>query len=209
MSQTNARSLFQCQPSSSDQAGRVYTPNIPDFYFNHSNVAAISDLVSPGIYVFTFPPYESGVSCSGTVESVQACYQVEKGGKDRDSDQDVILLLLVKDNDEFIVTNQLPWRVNPDGCTSQGKKKMNICCDNFVLNESQFQITSTNFSFGVVVVDDGVRPLHFQASDMEYDVEQYQFPTMELSNIELSLADATVTSDSLILLRFVVGMLLS
>ena len=76
--------MFQCQPSS-DQSGQVYTPNIPDFYFDPSNVATgeSDGSLSPNFLstsstrqaVHIFPiPIESLSECSGTVVAIQYCY---------------------------------------------------------------------------------------------------------------------------------------
>ncbi len=84
-------SLFQCQ-SSSDQNGLVYTPNIPNEYFNHTNAADLRTsggfLVGLNVtvrekratHIFTIPPESASRNCSGSLVSIQYCYRA----RDRD-----------------------------------------------------------------------------------------------------------------------------
>ncbi len=75
-------SVFQCQ-SSSDQSGLVYTPNIPDFYLNDVNAAALwsSDgsfkrlITTERTHIFTIPPESASRNCSGSLVSIQYCYR--------------------------------------------------------------------------------------------------------------------------------------
>ena len=72
-------SLFQCQPSS-DESGQVYTPNIPDFYFNDENTADfrtgdeenLITLRNRLTYIFT---KSSERNCTGNVVAIQYCYE--------------------------------------------------------------------------------------------------------------------------------------
>ena len=70
--------LFQCQHSTF-QDGQVFTPNIPDLYFNHTYAADMEDLLMRprnGLtYFFTIPPESAERNCSGTVVAIQYCYR--------------------------------------------------------------------------------------------------------------------------------------
>lgn len=63
-----------CQP----QSGQIFTPNIPDYYFNHQNAAAfrngfganMTNVLATRVHLFT-----GQSSCSGTVVAIQYCYQ--------------------------------------------------------------------------------------------------------------------------------------
>ena len=78
----NSPSMFQCQ-FSSQPSGFLYTPNIPDSYFNDENYIMtneVAGLINGIIYIFTLPSESVQRNCSGRVESIQYCYQA------RDSD---------------------------------------------------------------------------------------------------------------------------
>ena len=96
-------SLFQCQ-SSSDQSGLVYTPNIPDEYFNDVNVANFrtSSLNVKGkraTHIFTIPPELVSRNCSGSLVSIQYCYRA------RDRDIDILQTIFILSS--LISLNQL------------------------------------------------------------------------------------------------------
>ena len=74
--------LFQCQHSSYS-SGQVYTPNIPDFYFDNEKAAAFSTgssganlttAIAGHTYIFTIPPVSAERNCTGTVIALQYCH---------------------------------------------------------------------------------------------------------------------------------------
>ncbi len=179
-------SLFQCQ-SSSDQSGLVYTPNIPDEYFNHTNAADLrtngGSLIDSSImvkggkatHIFTIPPESASRNCSGSLVSIQYCYRA------RDADINVeqtifILSSLISLNQHglFEVINTTIVRNTPRNsiCTDPPGNIEQICCDTTPL--SGLQISSSEYIFGVTITDPAaVRPLAFSGRRIrEYRISQ-------------------------------------
>lgn len=200
-------SLFQCQLST-EQSGQVFTPNIPDFYFNHNNIANFSgsNLTTSRMgftYIFTIPSMSAQRNCSGTVVAIQYCYQHSNAvmGSGRNAFH---FLILTRNESQFRVKQNFVITTNT--CTS-GRKK-GICCDRIALNVSdQFQINSTVLTFGVVVGD--VSLLAFANTATEYNIEQFQVSIGTVGALisnTFNLHGANVTGQSLLLLRFFIGM---
>ena len=171
--------MFECQPtSSSDQ---VFTPNIPDLYFDHTNAAAfrtgdganLTTVTGGGrtIFIYTTPPESA---CSGIVTAIQYCYHTTI------NDPQNLLRFLTLSRDEFAFTvnvkNIVLRPVPQDNICSDypGSNGQRICCDttNLAAINRQFRIPS-NFTFGVILLNNNdVRPLTFYGTtDMKY-----QFP---------------------------------
>lgn len=93
--------LFQCH-SVQDQSGLISIPNIPDFLF--INNAAASDVTSGALtvtqfgltYIFTIPAESEQRNCSGTVLSIQYCY--EASNETIGSNQHIFNLLVLQQN---------------------------------------------------------------------------------------------------------------
>ena len=173
--------MFECQPtSSSDQ---VFTPNIPDLYFDHTNAAAFrtgdganlttvtSTESSRTIFIYTTPPESV---CSGTVTTIQYCYHTTIN-----NDRNLLrFLTLSRDGFSFTVnvSNIVLRPVPQDNVCSDypGSNGHRICCDttNLTAINRQFRIPS-NFTFDVILLgNSNVRPLAFSGTtDMKY-----QFP---------------------------------
>ena len=182
--------MFQCQPSS-DQSGQVYTPNIPDFYFDPSNVATgESDRsLSPNFpstsstrrAVYIFPiPIES--ECSGTVVAIQYCYSGRES--DLNSLFTVVQNFLALDgNGTRRNSNTLIESVpSNDKCVASSGRIH--CCDTMHLRqEQQFEIppTPVPFAFGLRINrnSDG-QLLTFSDIFYDYVVNGYQ-ETLPLS----------------------------
>ena len=70
---------FLCQPF----IDQVYTPNIPDIYFSASNIAPFisggnlttHQEVRGTTIIFSIPPRSPERNCSGTVTTLQYCYE--------------------------------------------------------------------------------------------------------------------------------------
>ena len=160
---------FQCQ-SSSDQSGLVYTPNIPDVYFNDINAAVVPVLepVSPGTtYIYTIPSEQIlQHNCSGGVVSIQYCYQTSNLGVDNTTIFN--LLSLRETGSVFTVDSSIPIRSDPSKeiCTSGNPK---WCCYNTPLSSNQLSIPSSEYTFGVVTFSgDTTTPLAFHNSVKNY-----------------------------------------
>ena len=212
-----SESLYQCMHSK-EQTGQVYTPNIPDFYFSDMNAAnfrtgpkANLTAAKDGIiYIFTIPPESSLRNCSGTVVSLQYCYQARN--RDIGMNQSIFnLLFLVKNGLNFTVSNKIQIRTSPQNstCTQSGQNQQQIiCCDSTSLQPTdRFEIPPTNYSFGVVVGNQRSRLLAFVPSAMEYRAEQYQASLgVNGPRRTFTLTDANRNqSSSLLLLRFFIG----
>ena len=213
-----SESLYQCMHSK-EQTGQVYTPNIPDFYFNDINAAnfrtgprANLTAAMNGItYIFPIPS-ESPLlrNCSGTVVSLQYCYQARN--RDIGMNQSIFSLLsLVKNGSDFTVSNKIQIRTSPQNsiCTQSGQNQQQIiCCDSTSLQPTdRFEIPPTNYSFGVVVGNRRSRLLAFVPSAMEYRADQYQASLgVNGSSGTFTLTDSNhIQSSSLLLLRFFIG----
>ena len=162
--------LFQCQYS--EESELVYTPNIPDSYFNDSNAARFKEqTLSPQkpnfAYIFELAQH----NCSGIVASIQYCYQARKSdiGQKRDAFN---LLSLVQDGHQFTVNGRITIQTTPQEsiCTDIQKMRQN-CCDKTFLNATnRFQIPS---AFGVVIINNTVQPLVLANSTTQYCVKHY------------------------------------
>ena len=170
--------LFQCQYS--EESELVYTPNIPDSYFNDSNATrfrrnrelTLSPQKPNFAYIFTF--FSESVqqhNCSGIVASIQYCYQARKSdiGQKRDAFN---LLSLVQDGRQFTVNSRITIQTTAQEsiCTDIQNMKQ-ICCDKTFLNATnRFQIPS---AFAVVIINNTLRPLVFANSTTQYRIKHY------------------------------------
>ena len=92
-------------------------------------------------YIFTVPPESPLRNCSGTVVSLQYCYQARN--RDRENNRTVFnILSLTQNGMSFRVNRRIFIRtIPPDSiCTSIGNRRQ-ICCDNTTLrNFNRFQL---------------------------------------------------------------------
>ena len=189
-------------------------PNIPDFYFNHENAADfrtggganLTTAVNRRTYIFTIPPESSERNCSGSVVAIQYCYQA----RERDiNDNETIysFLHLNRSGFDFTVTNSFTVYTIPreNNCTNPPGDIQRVCCDNAILGApNQFKLSSTNYTFGVSVMNRNVRPLAFANSVAAYRYEQLQ--TSIRTPLPFTLRERDLESDrSLLLLRFILG----
>ncbi len=221
-------SLFQCQ-SSSDQSGLVYTPNIPDFYFNHTNAADLrtsggSLIDSPprvkekrATHIFTIPPGSASRNCNGSLISIQYCYRARD--RDINIEQTIFILsslLSLNQHGLFEVKNISIILNTPRNSTciaidSPGKIQQIICCDTTPL--SGLQIPSSEYIFGVTITDPAaVRPLAFRGNITQYRISQTSAalgstgpPQGSIFTLNESNS-VNYTHRALLLLRFIIGM---
>ena len=171
--------LFQCQHST-DQDGQVFIPNIPDYYFDHSNAARENSLLTqtrPSNYFFTIPPESAERNCSGTVVAIQYCHRASQHCIN--STQDVFSFHSVtRDDLVFTVTSSFTVRTTPleSKCTqvsSNGQNTIYLCCDTSTLSAgNQLSILPGSYTFGVTIVERRVAPYAFK--DTEFVVDQFQ-----------------------------------
>ena len=155
----------------------MYTPNIPDFYFEHANVASFRTESGANLttrtqsrgttFIFTMPAKSSqGRNCSGTVQALQYCYSDTRGTFN--NDRNIFVFLHVNQS----TVDRKIWIRNTQAestvCTDVRSGR--VCCTNTTLtNNQRFQVPSSTYSFGLVVLGNtNVRPLAFSTA--------YRFP---------------------------------
>lgn len=208
-------SLFQCQLSS-DQSGQVYTPNIPNFYFSHENAADfrtgrganLTTARSGFTYIFTIPAESAERNCTGRVVGIQYCYQA--GSLDIDNNKNIFNLLHLNRNGfDFTVNSSFTEQTTPreSFCTNPSGMIQRVCCDTATLGMmDQFQLSSTSYTFAVMLINNNVRPLAFAASSTNYRYEQLQASLGISVPMSFTLAQSSeVNDESLLLLRFILG----
>ena len=210
-------SLFQCH-SSSNQNGLIYTPNILDFYFNDVNAANFRTGGGANLttsrngftYIFTIPSESSLRNCSGTVVSLQYCYEA-RNSELRKTNDVFNFLSITRNNLLFTANSRLTIQTTPQNsiCTDPPGGIQQICCDTSSLSaNNQFQLPSSDFTFGVVITNSNVRPLVFTTSALEYRVEQFQAalgadgPT---PGNRVTLGDNTRVNGGSLVFRFLIG----
>ena len=216
---TAESSLFQCQPTT-DQSGQVFTPNIPDFYFNHvnaleltqqGNLATLSEERGT-IFIFTTPPEPT---CSGTVLAFEFCY-LDFGIR---NNQEVFRFVsLRRDGLQFTVIDFDFVRIRTSEeaiCSVLVEDEEYICCNTYTLpDDEQFQIPSLNYTFGVVIrsLMNRILPLAFSDVNPEFQFPHFQARPIHNNNGPDSTGDSfTLTAvdlqneGSLLLLRLIIG----
>ena len=210
MGSSQESSLFQCQPTT-DQSGHVFTPNIPDLYFNDSNIVAFAGIGGnltaaerSLTYVFTIPQQRV---CSGTVLAIEYCY------KTRSSllNQNITIFNFLSLDSDFVVNSSFPVVSTPhiSICTDFGNN-FDICCDTATLDADNqpLQIPSSGYIFGVVPINDDLQLLGFIESVTEYQLEQSQdfIDSAEVvPGYVFILKEDSLMNGSIFLMRFVIG----
>ena len=216
--------LFHCQ-FLSEESQLVYTPNIPDSYFNDSNAARFRTREggnhlarsSRRTYIFTIPSESVQRNCSGRVVSIQYCYQARNGdiGQTRNIFNFLSLVQEPVQNRvnrvQFTVNSSITIQTTPQNsiCTDPPGNIQQICCDTAsLIDNDQFQIPlpPSNYTFGVRIINNNVRPLIFTSSVTEYHVG----PSYIINNPPTSPGTMFIlregTNRPLLLLRFIIGM---
>ena len=210
--------LFQCQPSS-NQSGLVFTPNIPDLYFDRENVAAFSTgeeaiLTTPGndrraTYIFTVPPVSD---CNGTIVAIEYCFKARRFSIG-DSEKIFTLLSLVHQrNRSFTVIQSTNIRASPleKTCTAIPGQEDFFCCER-TQNRIEHQFNSANYAFAVELRRKSrqLQLLKFADSANTYNTDQYQEPHtfgMKQAGEYFSVGESTRTTNrSILLLRLIIG----
>ena len=153
-------SPFLCQPSS-DQRGQVYTPNIPDSYFNHEAVAQfrpvnLTSVLNRRTYIFAVPPVSAERNCSGDVVGFQYCYQTTDANVQNEASKNLFNFLSLTQNEfEFTVNESFVVKFTSSNTTCvpppSGTTVQQVCCDTTTLgSEEVFHLPRSNFTFGIV-----------------------------------------------------------
>ena len=159
-------------------------------------------------YIFPIPSESPLRNCSGTVVSLQYCYE----GRTIDlgiTRNAFNFLTLVQNGLQFTVNSSVTIQTTPRNsiCTDPLGIIQEICCDSASLTTNdQFQFPSSNFAFGVVVTNRNIRPLAFANSAIQYRIEQYQIslgvPTVGNT---FTLSEGVQVNDSSLLFRLFIG----
>ena len=206
----NNSTLFQCQQSSDDNS-LLRTPGIPDFYFSHSNIEGRnSTLNTTTALIYTLPSLSEERNCTGTVQTIQYCYEALR--EDLDANITVFsLLLLTRNGLQFVVNEDIEFVSTPrDGkrCVRVpgSNRRFFTCCDEFEL-PSTVNLPASNFTFAIVMR----RPLlkfTSSISEFEYPFLQAVSSTIQSSagfSFTLQGSDQ-VNGQSFPLLRMFIGM---
>lgn len=155
------QNVFQCQFSS----GRIFTPNIPDLYFNSQNVAEFLNIHESNLtklrtgftYIFTIP--NKPCTCSGTVVAVQYCYE------NATQSQNIFSFQSVTQEVVGMYTVNTEFTIPQENCTRR------VCCDNTTLDiQNHIHIPCSSYTFGIT----SEHLLAFSNAALEYKVEQFQ-----------------------------------
>jgi hypothetical protein len=152
-------SLLKCQQSQIS-SGRIYTPNIPDAYFqpdtyNFANEDLLT-ITRPGIsYIFTLPQASPQQNCRGTGVAIQYCYSATEFDIDINFSRDIFYFLTLSKGNvlDYTVTGSFVVESTPNSNKCREYLNRNfICCDTLMLNrDEKFQIPSSNFTFALNV----------------------------------------------------------
>ena len=198
----------------------MYTPNIPDFYFNDVNAA---DFRSGGganlttssnrvTYIFTIPAESSERNCTGNVVAIQYCYETRIDQIGSNEINVFNFLHMNRSGLLFTFTGSFTEQTSPQSrfCTNPMGIIQQVCCETATLDMmDQFQLPTTSYTFAVMIINNDARPLAFAASVDEYRHEQLQTDLGSSApppGNNITLGQNTVVPDqSLLLLRFILG----
>ena len=176
--------------------------------FRTGNGANLTTSLDGITYIFTIPPESPLRNCSGTAVSLQYCYQARD--RNRGMTRDVFnFLSLVQNGSQFTVNSRLTIQTTPHNniCTDPRPPEsiQQICCDTSSLNASnQFQLPSSDFTFGIVITNNDVRPLAFTTSALEYRVEHYQVSLGPNGRNIVTLGDNDRVNGSSLVFRLII-----
>ena len=194
--------LFQCQ-SSTDQRGRVFTPNIPDSNFNRTTIGNFTQERSEkGLtHIYTIPTDSEGHNCSGTAVAIQYCVAINTSNMKNTS---FSLLILDQDGLQFTVTKRIRVRTPEDTfCSPSGNSNELVCCTKEALSPTeQFKISSSlsSFTFGILP-----RFSQFLSVPTENGVGKFQAVLSELGKPNTNFTATMAESSSLLLMRLIIG----
>ena len=203
--------LFQCQ-SSSERNGQVFTPNIPDTYFNHTTVSqntTVIRLSAGDLHIFAIPPLPFKKTCNGSVVSLEYCYRA------RQVINNPIPIFrffsLKQDGFQYIVDQRFIVESQPRAsiCSTSPDLRNVFCCDRTDLDTNIELKSPSSYTFGVLI-----RPrelLAFADSAAQYHTQQFIIKVGDFYpdiGTNFSVTEKHFTNQSIPLLRFVIGMIL-
>ncbi len=130
---------------------------------------------APGV-TYVYEADESILNCSGTVTAVEFCF-VNSSADDRNLFD--LLLLIRLDSNSIQVTKSIPISFHPPSVQCDSSK----CCDVMTLTEQdQFNLPTSNFLIGMVIISSLVAPFH------------NVYPRFETTSYQLSVGRPTANS---------------
>jgi hypothetical protein len=207
-----AQELYLCQSTSNmSSVGQVYTPNIPDSYFNSASLST-NTFVTAGdglAYFFTLPPRD----CNGSVAAIELCYHAEltSGQISNPGPENVFKLLMVTIQEStftFIIISRSTIQVTPSSssCVVAGARVGGLtphdCCTSVIL-PNDFQIPSSSFSYGIRIINSNVKPIAFRVHIQEFLSNQFQTTLAATAGNVVTLGGSIV--HGIFLLRFIIG----
>ena len=193
--------MFQCQPTT-DQSGRVFTPNIPDLYFNHTNAAAFRTGDGANLTTVTEISRTS-------LTAIQYCYHTKININITMPKLSFLRFLsLSRDGFDFTVSEISTGEANGVCSDYPGSDGQRVCCGkkNLATNNRQFRIPS-NYTFGVILLRNDIQPLAFSGTtDMKYQFPHFVRRLSTSSPTSLTLNEGDYQSDRyLLLMRLLLG----
>ena len=213
LTEAQSNSVFLCQRSAA-LAGDVYTPNIPDLYFNRENTATFSTsqnanlttLLESRTYFFTIPRLSAQRNCSGTFTTIQYCYQVNLSTIPSPI---FSFYFATREGSSFTVDRSFLVTPSMSKCTSIAADLL-ICCETRDLSvREQISIRSSEFTFGLVSRD--MQFISFADSATEFNVERAEVGVSIIGLISgggltISGGPGSISTDqSIVLFRFLMG----
>lgn len=209
--------LFQCQPSSQGNE-QIYSPNIPDAYFHHTNISesttnlSMYRLVSISARYYVFRVGMLQADCTGTAMSVQYCYRGPRG-LSMEEPKTIFQLGIgtltdgIRSDPRFNPNTQfslISIRSVPDGSKCASDREDNItCCD--TTDITQFTYYNSNDDFAYVL---GVnRSSDVQLLAFEEGLTQFNLNAYQVVNFgqQISLVGSFRVELGLPVLRFFIG----
>ena len=173
-SSTSQAQLFQCQPSGGNE--QVF-PNIPDVLFDSTEAAnsvtgggsSLTPLEPNVAYIFTIPGVGDDRNSSGNVVSFEYCYRFRMGPGNAPKFQ-FLQLTRGSQPQSFTVDYIFGVRDDDSSCVDiGGGSSEQVCCSR---STNQREAPTTEYTIGIGVSNDGVRPLAFSDSLTEYNSNQ-------------------------------------
>ena len=205
---------FLCQLSSMG-SGELYTPSIPDFYFNHESAgsfrtatpaANLTTLVQDIIYIFTIPAVSAERDCSGNVLAMQFCY--EYTGDDSNIGNTINafeFLTFTREEFAFTMTDSFTVQttLSESVCTDDLPGDVQRVCCSYAISDrkiEELEIPSSEYTFGIAL--NGEYDFELLAFTSEYFVDQFQVVRFDLPPGSLL---TPARGHTLPLLRFSIG----
>ena len=210
-------SPLQCQPYSNQTGQQLYTPSIPDLYFNDSNTARFRDTfvdVAQARKTYIYPGTSSKSAernCGGTVVGIEFCYQTTEANVLTEKSRRVVKILsFAQDGLNFIVNHTFRLNSMPSNsiCTQSSTRNAACCQKTTLSSEDQFPISPLH-AVGVTALA-GPRLLVITRPSYVRPVEH--FVTISDNSTRWPIGSSVVfderdiqSSSVLVLMRFIIG----